>query len=88
MVEALTSLEASTGKTYGFLNSPGVAETGYYPYAMMGVYTFNFSDAGELTSAQLDTKELFYFSDKLGDRALANLRYERMVRDNIEPDFR
>lgn len=88
LVEALTSLEASTGKTYGFLNSPGVAETGYYPYAMMGVYTFNFSDAGELTSAQLDTKELFYFSDKLGDRALANLRYERMVRDNIEPDFR
>lgn len=88
MVEALVCLEASTGSTYGFLNSPGVAATGYYPYAMMGVYTFNFSDAGELTSARLDTKELFYFADKLGDKGLANLRYERMLRDNIAPDFR
>lgn len=88
LVEATASLEASTGSSFGFLNAPGVRETGWYPYAMTGVASFNFSDAIEYTPVTLDTKEMFYLAEKTGDKALSAMRYKIMEQNKIEADYR
>ena len=88
LVEAVTSLEASTGSSFGFLDAPGVSETGWYPYAMTGVASFNFSDAIEYTPVTLDTKEMFFLAEKTGDKGLSAMRYKVMQQNKIEADFR
>lgn len=88
LVEAVSTLEAATGSSFGFLNAPGVAETGWYPYAMTGVASFNFSDAIEYTPVTLDTKEMFYLAEKTGDKALSAMRYKVMQQNKLEADYR
>lgn len=88
MVEAMTALESATGTSYGLAASPGIAETGYFLFALSGKQTLNYGDAGAIDPVSLDTKELFWLADNANDIPLRNLRYKTMVENNIRPHFR
>jgi len=88
MVEGMSALETSTGTSYGLAESPGMAETGYFLFALSGKYTINYGDAGPIVPTSLDTKELFWLAEKAGDVGLRNLRYKTMIENNIVPHFR
>lgn len=75
-IDAMSAMDTTFGYTFGLMEGPGVAQTGYYTAALAGsAGEFNFHDA---TTDFIDSSSLFFFADKLGDPGLANLRVTQM----------
>ncbi len=68
----VAALDSAFDDTFGYMDTPGVAQTGYYITAMNGPGgTFNFHDA-ELS--RTNSSEIFFLADKLQDAGLNQFR--------------
>lgn len=74
--DLMCCLDSVFSDTFGYLNVPGVAQTGYYITSIIGPCgNFNFHDSD---TGSVNSPELFFLADKLHDSALSNLRREQM----------
>ena len=87
-VECIESLNTAAGTDYGLSDIEGFSKAGLYPVEMTGVYTFNFSDAGQSPLKKIDTKEFFWFAERFSQPYLKTFRYNMMEKENIEPNYR
>ena len=79
-------LDSVFSDTFGYLNAPGVSQTGYYITAITGPCgSFNFHDS---SMAVMNAPELFFLADKLSDSALSALRTEQMTEGNVKGKIR
>lgn len=81
----VSSLEYAAGSTYGYLDIPGVRETGYYISGVTGptgIFSFHDSPEGFQTSAAI-----WYLANKLKDNSIASLEMERRDKLNAAPLF-
>lgn len=72
MVRMMSSVTAATGTDYGYLNCPGLSESGYFPNFVSGsagVYNYGDSNAGRINSPAV-----FWIADHLGDSNLSSVR--------------
>lgn len=82
----VSALDSVFGDTFGYMETPGVAETGYYINAMTSSGgMFNFHDAGPST---INSPTIFFLADKRDDPALSQLRVNQMKKGNISGSFR
>ena len=75
--DLMCCLDSVFSDTFGYLNVPGIAQTGYYITSITGPcgnFNFHDSDIGSVNSP-----EIFFLADKLHDAALSNLRMEQMA---------
>lgn len=76
----MASLDSVYGDTFGYMDTPGVSETGYYINAMTAANgMFNFHNA---SSGKISSSNIFFLADKCNDSALAALRTEQMKKDD------
>lgn len=81
-VGLMSAMNSVFGDTFGYMNVPGVAETGYYINALSGhTGVFNFHDA---VSDKISSPTLFFLSDVLDDASLAQLRLDFMVDNDVK----
>ena len=89
LTEACASLITSAGTDYGILDTPGVLESSEVPFALIGEYSFNISNAGESKAYEIpNTRELFFYADYFDRDDFANQRFLLMSENNLEPCFR
>lgn len=82
----LAALDSLYGDTFGYTETPGVSETGYYINAMTSSGgMFNFHDG---SSATINSPTIFFLSDICNDPALAQLRIDQMKKRNVSGNFR
>lgn len=73
----MSSIYSVYGETFGYMETPGVAQTGYYINALSGYLgVFNFHDS---TSASISSPTLFFLSNMLDDPSIAQLRLDFMA---------
>lgn len=81
LTKCLSTLEAALGTDYGCFNAPGLARAGYYLYSVTGPKgVFNFHDASE---GFIDSSEIFWFAEQLGNKDLTALRLNDMEERNV-----
>lgn len=77
----MSSIYSVYGKTFGYMETPGVAQTGYYINALSSSSgVFNFHDS---SSAKISSPTLFFLADRLADPSLAKLRLDFMAENNV-----
>ena len=82
----VSALDSVFGDTFGYMETPGVAETGYYINAMTSSGgMFNFHDGGTGT---ISSPTIFFLADKRSDPALAQLRIDHMKKRGVTGNFR
>jgi len=85
-VNLMAALDTAFGDTFGYMEVPGVAQTGYFITAVTGPEgTFNFHDA-EVSQSLFS--ELFFFADMLGDENLTSLQYDKKVKAGHTGSYR
>lgn len=85
-IDLCSCLDSVFSDTFGYLNAPGVSQTGYYITAITGPCgNFNFHDSA---IPAVNAPELFFLADKLSDSALSALRTEQMKNRNTKGSIR
>lgn len=78
----MSSIYSVYGETFGYMETPGVAQTGYYINALSGYSgVFNFHDA---SSARTNSPTLFFLSSMLNDPSIGQLRLDFMADNNVK----
>lgn len=73
----MSSVYSVFGKTFGYMETPGVAQTGYYINALSGYLgVFNFHDS---VCENISSPTLFFLSNMLNDPSIAQLRLDFMA---------
>ncbi|MBQ4527504.1 MAG: heparinase II/III family protein [Clostridia bacterium] len=89
LTETCASLISAAGTDYGILQAPGVLESSEVPFALIGEYSFNISNAGEVRAHEIpSSKELFFYADYFGRDDFANQRFMLMADNDLDPCFR
>lgn len=85
-INMIACMKVAIGDTLGYLDAPGIRDTGYYTTALStseGV--FNFHDGA---SSRVNSPEQFFLSDELCEPALSKIRLNQMRENNINPGVR
>ena len=85
-VDLMSALDSIYSDTFGYMESPGVALTGYYVNALTSSGgMFNYHDG---SSATINSPTIFFLADKANDPALSNLRINQMQERSSAGKFR
>lgn len=86
MTMYFSTLLSATGSDYGYLNTPGISKTGYFPIGMTGLAnTFNLHDAGE---SKIGAPELFFLGTQFSDSTIASYRYYQITQQGFKPEVK
>ncbi|MBQ4527804.1 MAG: discoidin domain-containing protein [Clostridia bacterium] len=74
-VRTMSALLSACGDTYGYMDAPGIRETGYFGFAMQGSNgnVFNFHDSAESKGG---SRHAYFLSDVFDDSELFMLKYK------------
>ncbi len=85
LAQCFSTLETASGSLYGFMDAPGMKETGYFVTALTGpMGSFNFHDATQEYTA---SAPMWYFADKLGNNELALIEMNNRINHNLSTTF-
>ena len=89
LTEACVALQNSAGTDYGIMDVPGLSKTCQVPFSLIGEYTFNYSNAYEVTAGGLpNTREMFYHANRFNRPDYEKQRFMLMDEYDIDPCFR
>lgn len=85
-IDFVASLDSVYGDTFGYIDTPGVADTAYYINALTSSGgMFNFHDG---SADRISSPTMFFIADKTNDTALAQLRIDNMIKENTPGKLR
>lgn len=85
-VNLMACLRSIYGTAFGYLDAPGVAQTGYYINSLLtSAGLFNFHDS---TATSVNAPEQFFFADSLSDSSLAQIRINQMTENKTNGQVR
>ena len=85
-VNLMACLKSVYGHTFGYMDTPGVADTGYYINALSSKSgVFNFHDS---TVSRVNAPEQFFLAENSNDAGLAELRINQMNEGNMNGTVR
>lgn len=85
LAQCFSTLETAAGSLYGFMDAPGMKETGYFVSALTGpMGSFNFHDATQEYAA---SSPMWYFADKLGNPELSVIEKNNRINHNLNTTF-
>lgn len=81
-VSLMASMQTAFGDTFGYMDTPGVADTGYFITAIegpQGRFNFHDAEAGKTSSATL-----LFLANQLNDSALTKIRLNQLEVNNYK----